>query len=316
MSLIRNWISPTKLGKLIMFFKTNTDLLHCYNYNSLMFKRSEGKENEIMCEERCLVIIQCDSGHLHGDLIACARHRIYDLRAKADTMLATHVLFIVHLPQQVSSSSFVSFQGDPWISSHIDDLRQPSDTVVSTKEAIGMTISELFLGQLNPQGFELSIGRQASSSSSGGDTGRTEDVLSDDDEFFDALENVEDTCSEDEGKTLQESVDDNTDGNSQVYETSSPIPEDKEMECDEDHSTEMMEIDTINKPTLVIASLQTKEPAYQESSQRSPLFRRLHTCIQAAASRLKDSTIKRSTKRVEILVQLIPKDLPIAPGLI
>ena len=159
------------------------------------------------------MIVQCDSGHLHGDLIACARHRIYDLRAKADKMLATHVLFIVHLPQQVSSSSFVSFQGDPWISSHIDDLRQPSDTVVSTKEAITMTISEVFLGQ---KLFELSI-------------------------------------------------------NKQPHEKLHPL--------------------------------------------RSPLFNRLHTCIQAAASRLKDSSIKRSTKRVEILVHLIPNDYPIVLGL-
>ena len=171
------------------------------------------KSSEVEYDVRCLVIVQCDSGHLHGDLIACARHRIYDLRAKADKMLATHVLFIVHLPQQVSSSSFVSFQGDPWISSHIDDLRQPSDTVVSTKEGIVMTISEVFLGQ---ELFELSIHKQ---------------------------------------------------------------------------------------PHEII------------HSQRSPLFRRLHTCIQAAASRLKDSTIKRSTKRVDILVHLIPNEFPIVPGL-
>ena len=270
-----------------------------------------------MCEEKRLVIVQCDSGHLHGDLIACARHRIYDLRAKAETKQITHVLFIVHLPQQVSSS-FVGFQGDPWISSHIDDLRQPSDTVVSTKEAIGMTISELFLGQFNPQGFEVLIGRQASSSSSGGDTCRTNDASSqsDDDEFFDALENVEDTCSEDEMKANQESVvDDTHEENSHIHETS-PIPKDEEMECDEDQSTEMMEIDMIvsNNEPVSPSSFIANKP--EPSSQRSPLFRRLYTCIQAAASRLKDSTIKRSTKRVEILVHLIPKDLPIAPGLI
>ena len=45
-----------------------------------------------------------------------------------------------------------------------------------------------------------------------------------------------------------------------------------------------------------------------------PMFRRLHGCIQAAASRLKDSTTKRCIKRVEILVHLIPKDLPDTPG--
>lgn len=271
-----------------------------------MFKRSEVEENEIICEKKCLVIIQCDSGHLHGDLIACARHRIYDLRAKAGTKQITHVLFIVHVPQQVSSSSFVSFQGDPWISSHIDDLRQPSDTVVSTKEAIGMTISELFLGQLNPQGSEVSIGRQASSSSSAGDTCHTNDE-SDDDEFFDALEDI---CSEDEVKATQESAVDGEFENSELHEASAGL-KDEEVECDGDRFTEIV---SNNEPAFIITLSQAKEPPCEQP--RSPLFRRLHTCIQAAASRLKDSTIKRSTKRVEILVHLIPKDLPIVPGLI
>ena len=81
--------------------------------------------------QKCLVIIQCDSGHLNGDLIACARYRIYDLNARIDEGLITHVLFIIHLPQQVASSSFVGFQGDPWISAHIDDLRPPSDNRVA-----------------------------------------------------------------------------------------------------------------------------------------------------------------------------------------
>ncbi len=43
-------------------------------------------------------------------------------------------------------------------------------------------------------------------------------------------------------------------------------------------------------------------------SGRVPLYRRLHGCIQAAASKVKDFTAKRCTKRVEILVNLIPKD--------
>jgi poly(3-hydroxybutyrate) depolymerase len=41
----------------------------------------------------------------------------------------------------------------------------------------------------------------------------------------------------------------------------------------------------------------------------SPLFCRLHGCIQAAASKLHNFNVK-NTKRVEILVHLIPKELP------
>ena len=99
-------------------------------------------------------MIQCDSGHKNGNLIACARYRIYDERVKAinknklqHRVGVTHVLFIINLPHQVStSSSFVGFQGDPWISYHIDDLRPTSGTTIEPLQAISATISELFIG--------------------------------------------------------------------------------------------------------------------------------------------------------------------------
>lgn len=180
----------------------------------LMFKISEDQT-----PEKRLVIIQCDSGHLNGDLIACARYRIYDLRAKADDKQTTHVLFIIHLPHHVANSSFVGFQGDPWISSHIDDLRPTSDNAVSANEAIGLTISELFLGRPKAP----------------------------------------------------------------ILPARMPLSSDEDM------------VQAFHEETL---------------PSRSPLFRRLHSSIQAAASRLKDSSTKRSTKRVEILVHLIPKEPP------
>jgi hypothetical protein len=78
----------------------------------------------------CLLVIQCDSGHINSGLIACARHRIYDMRAEAllhkpndSCNTFTHVLFIIHLPIQAVKSSFVGFQSEPWISYHIDELR-------------------------------------------------------------------------------------------------------------------------------------------------------------------------------------------------
>jgi hypothetical protein len=45
-----------------------------------------------------------------------------------------------------------------------------------------------------------------------------------------------------------------------------------------------------------------------ETHKRVPMYRRLHSCIPAAASRVKDLTAKRCTRRVEILVNLIPKE--------
>ena len=176
--------------------------------------------------EKHLVIIQCDSGHLNGDLIACARYRIYDFRAKADKDQITHVLLIIHLPHQVINSSFVSFQGSPWVSYHIDDLRPPTDKTVAASEAIKFTISELFF-----------CNHDEKSRSRGG-----------------SIHGIAD------GKTNSE--------NEGLEYTVSEVP------------------------------------------TRSPLFSRLHGCIQAAASKLQDITPKRFIKRIEILLRLMPKNFP------
>ena len=100
------------------------------------------------------MIVQCDSGHRNSDLIACARYRIYDeaVRAKNKNRIqnrdsgVTHVLFMIRLPPQEVKSQFVGFQGDPWISVHIDDLRQTSDATVIPEQAINAKLSELFIG--------------------------------------------------------------------------------------------------------------------------------------------------------------------------
>ena len=109
-------------------------------------------------EEDSLLIIQCDSGHLYGDLIACARYRVDDEREKASYCLSpnygsTHVLFIIHLPRRGElkgdnnrevGSSFVGFQGGRWVSAHIDDLRAPSEAALSLEDALTAPISNLF----------------------------------------------------------------------------------------------------------------------------------------------------------------------------
>lgn len=96
-----------------------------------------------------LIVIQCDSGHINSDLIACARYRIYDERIKAleqHKESITHVLFIINLPHELLDSSFVGFQGDPWISAHIDDLKPSSEATIQPQEAISEPISRIFIG--------------------------------------------------------------------------------------------------------------------------------------------------------------------------
>ena len=57
----------------------------------------------------------------------------------------THVLYIIHLPRQMSSS-LVSFQGNPWISTHIDNLKHSTNDVIAPHEAVEVPISKLFIG--------------------------------------------------------------------------------------------------------------------------------------------------------------------------
>jgi hypothetical protein len=46
-----------------------------------------------------------------------------------------------------------------------------------------------------------------------------------------------------------------------------------------------------------------------------PLHRRLQDCIQSSVSKLQDIAWKRASKRIEILVGLIPKDSPTTLGM-
>ena len=104
-----------------------------------------------------MLIVQCDSGHLYGDLIACARYRVDDEREKSSSRWSadygrTHVLFTVHLPRRGGEGgdgddalgSFVGFQGGKWLSAHIDDLRAPSEAALRLEDALHTSISNLF----------------------------------------------------------------------------------------------------------------------------------------------------------------------------
>ena len=109
-----------------------------------------------------LLIIQCDSGHLAGDLIACARYRVLEERREniqrsqlcnnatgsgsVSSHPITHVLFIIHLPKREFGSSFVGFQGDPWVCTHIDNLLPSEDSIGTPQlqDVMGRSICELF----------------------------------------------------------------------------------------------------------------------------------------------------------------------------
>ena len=109
-----------------------------------------------------LLIIQCNSGHMAGDLIACARYRVLEERRESiqrgqlysdaiesDSLSVhpkTHVLFIINLPKRELGSSFVGFQGDPWVCAHIDNLLPSEDSIRTPQlqDVMGRSICELF----------------------------------------------------------------------------------------------------------------------------------------------------------------------------
>ena len=89
-------------------------------------------------DSKTLLIVQCDSGHLDSDLIACAKYRVDDIREEQFHELqdsdsdndddiqpfngCCHVLFAVLIPREHNNSSFVGFLGGEWICAHIDDF--------------------------------------------------------------------------------------------------------------------------------------------------------------------------------------------------
>ena len=169
-----------------------------------------------------MLIIQCDSRYTNSDLIACARYRVYDERARNEKKGKIHVAFVICLPRHNTTTAqnlfpsvaTIGYLGDPWISAHVDDLRPSTDeTSVTPHTALGFSISELFMGKR-----------------------------------FNAKNESEATLSSAEVQIV-------------------------------------------------------------------PLYRRLQDCIQASTSKLQDVSWKRATKRIEILVGLIPKDSPTSLGM-
>jgi hypothetical protein len=138
------------------------------------------------------LIIQCDSGHKNADLIACARYRIYDelvkpLEKRKTRQCITHTLFVIYLPPQVTDSTFVGFQGDPWISSHIDELMPTS---IAPQDAVMTSISEVFIGDyLRPllgevvEDEDKSFEENSSTSSEDQAQGEKSDIEVEDQEF-------------------------------------------------------------------------------------------------------------------------------------
>ncbi|KAH3728508.1 hypothetical protein DPMN_054465, partial [Dreissena polymorpha] len=93
-----------------------------------------------------LLVIQCDSGDVNSNLIACARYCVMDEFEKVREILVepTHIVLIVQLPRK-AGGCFNGFQCGVWHSVHIDDLYPEDSRLPSINEIQNKALSELFL---------------------------------------------------------------------------------------------------------------------------------------------------------------------------
>ena len=275
-------------------------------------------------QKACLLIVQCDSGHINGNLIACARYRIYDMRAKAllntsQFSHTTHVLFIVHLPVQATHSSFVGLQGDPWVSCHIDDLRPSDPGAIRLEEAQGVPISELFYGGLERTKPDLE--RQTSDFASSVEGMAFERMRSAEGEDQLMEEEEEGERGEERGGVIEGDVEVIEDEEEEMESGSSSRETQEEPMDHDDQQNEddnVMEGSVRRSPSPPpdhkqgeMGPVSWKDKSFSEMCRQCV---RLNGCIQAAASRLQDTDYnkQRAAERVRLLINLIPRK-PVFP---
>ena len=266
-----------------------------------------------------LVVVQCDSGHLNCDLIACARYRICDeaIKAKSGSDLKgtiTHLLFIIRIPQQEVESQFAGFQGDPWISVHIDELRHTFEATVQPDQAITVKISELFIGKhdVKRQGYHHYLRMK---------------TLDDNTKLEELEEGVKSfEPAHDEYKSKQPAEVD-TKEKSQTSEELTfsgenicePLTDELFSQCPlgKDPGIEPISSQSDFQPVSVLIA--PKKEAWVEVEERVPFQAqhvRLLGCVQAAVSMLNDCKGDRSMNRIEKLLCLMPKSSKDQPGIL
>ena len=182
---------------------------------------------------------------------------------------------------------------------HIDDLRPTSDTTIMPYEAMDTPISQLFLSIVTPNDQIGSLMDQ-------GGTADMDDKNSEvqmDGKQSKPPANVDSTempsllTDDNEGENMDEDKVPSEDEQMSEIHSDTECLEEETMEEEHPISTGIVG-DELPRPTTL--------PAAQ--------CQRLHGCIQAAASRLQDDNKRRATQRVEILVNLVPKDITLPLG--
>jgi len=245
-----------------------------------------------------LIIIQCDMGCITEDLIACARNRTYDMRAKAirecktDEVVSTHVLFIIYIPVPTFHSSLVGFQGDPWISAHIDEIRPTSDVYLTLDAARNLSLNKFFYGPLED------------------DSLLKPPIVSKTN--VEACPNTEQALSVVDGPTAQQ-IPTVAGGTMQSPSVAGPT-----TQVISTLSGPIAQVLHSSASPILSATSSTPDTTLRIPLDQQRVFiprmytqcSRLHICIQAAVSRLVYLTPTKmsATKRVQLLTELIPRD--------
>ena len=218
-----------------------------------------------------------------------------------------HVVFIVHLPVQAACSTFVGFQGDPWISCHIDELKPSAKNGITLETAQGVTVSQLFYG--GPKLVKLE--RQTSEVSNNMAFERLPGMYQRLEEGMEEYkeENGDFGHQRREGSEKEIKIED-IEGEVHSHAIEKYSPEGVEEPEDSRRNGRISQKDSAHSPSTYHEMLSEKV-----ASLRTPFSDvyaqcvRLNNCIQAAASRVQDSRVnkRKAAERVQILIQIIPQ---------
>ncbi|XP_006822899.2 E3 ubiquitin-protein ligase rnf213-alpha-like [Saccoglossus kowalevskii] len=93
-------------------------------------------------QSKHLLVLQCASGRHNLKLVPFARFLIQDERRNTGNNYA-HLVLVVQL-SRIGGDDFLGFQADPWITTHIDDLRPPTGNSPDMGNLISNSVSDLF----------------------------------------------------------------------------------------------------------------------------------------------------------------------------